>query len=332
MRAVVITAPGGPDMLAVRELPTPEPGTCEIRIRVHAAGVNRADLLQRRGLYPAPPGSPQEVPGLEVAGVVDAVGPGVREWRPGARAMALVGGGGYAEYVVVHEREACPIPAGLTFEEAAAIPEAFVTAHDALVTRAGLTAGERCLVHAVGSGVGTAALQLAKAAGATVFGTSRTAAKLERAAALGLDVGIDTRREDFADVVERRTDGRGVHVVLDLVGAPYLAGNLRALAPRGRMVVVGLPGGGRGEIDLGVVLRKRLTIVGTALRTRPLEEKIAAVQRFREQVLPLLEAGRLRPVVDAAWPLEDAAEAHRRMEQNLNFGKIVLRVAGPERA
>ena len=327
MRAVVIPRPGDPEVLTVADAPTPEPGRGQIRVRVRAAGVNRADLLQRRGAYPAPPGWPQEIPGLEYAGVVDAVGPGVVEWTTGARVMGLVGGGGYAEYVVVHEREAIPIPQGLAFEEAAAVPEVFITAHDALFTQMRLTIGERVLIHAVGSGVGTAALQLAKAAGAFVFGSSRTAAKLERARALGLDVPIDTSREDFVDVVLNRTAGEGVHVVLDLVGAPYLEGNLRALAMKGRIVVVGLTAGREAPIDLGALLRKRLRISGTSLRARPLEEKIEAARRFRAHALPLLESGRVRPVVDGVWPLERAAEAHRRMEQNANFGKLVLQVS-----
>lgn len=326
MRAVVIPRPGEPEVLTVADAPTPEPGAGEIRVRVRAAGVNRADLLQRRGRYPAPPGWPQEIPGLEYAGVVDAVGPGVAEWSAGARVMGLVGGGGYAEYVVVHEREAIPIPAGLTFEEAAAVPEAFITAHDALFTQMGLAVGERLLIHAVGSGVGTAALQLAKAAGAFVFGTSRTPSKLERAAALGLDVGIDSTREDFADVVLSRTAGAGAHVVLDLVGGPYLEGNLQALAARGRMIVVGLTAGRTAQIDLGVLLRKRIRIAGTSLRARPLEEKIGVARRFREHVLPLLESGRVRPTVDGVWPMDLAAEAHRLMEGNANFGKLVLRI------
>jgi putative PIG3 family NAD(P)H quinone oxidoreductase len=324
VKAVVISEPGGPEVLSVRDVATPEPGRGEIRVRVIAAGVNRADLLQRRGAYPAPPGWPADVPGLEYAGTAEALGSGVTEWSVGARVMGIVGGGGYAEYVVVHEREAIPIPGALSFEQAAAVPEAFITAHDALFTQAGLVIGERVLIHAVGSGVGTAALQLAKAAGASVLGTSRTPGKLKRAAELGLDVGIDTSREDFADVVASRTAGEGVDVVLDLVGGPYADGNLRALARRGRWVVVGLTAGRRAEIDLGALLAKRLRVLGTSLRARPLEEKIDAAQRFRAHVLPLLASGRVRPVVDGVYPLETAAEAHRLMERNATFGKLVL--------
>lgn len=324
MRAVRVPEPGGPDVLQLAEVPRPEPGPGQIRVRVRAAGVNRADLLQRRGLYPAPPGWPEDVPGLEFAGEVEALGENAREWRPGDRVMGIVGGGGYAEYVVVHEREAIPVPEALSWEEAGAVPEVFVTAHDALFTRGRLAMGETVLVHAVGSGVGTAALQLAKAAGATVLGTSRTASKLDRAAELGLDVAILAGAEDFADAALDATGGRGADLVLDLVGGAYLPRNLASLAPLGRIVVVGLTSGAFGEIDLGVVLRKRLTMVGTSLRTRPLEEKIVAAQAFTRQVLPLLADGRIRPIVDTTVDMADAPRAHRRMEANQNFGKIVL--------
>lgn len=324
MRALLIERPGGPETLALGEVPTPEPGPGQIRVRVHAAGLNRADLLQREGRYPPPPGWPERVPGLEYAGVVDALGPGVTAWREGDRAMGLVGGGACAEYVVVHEREAIPVPEPLTLEEAAAVPEAFITAHDALFTRLRLAPGERVLVHAVGSGVGTAALQLARAAGATVYGTARSAWKLERAAALGLTLGIDATREEFAETVLARTGGAGVHAILDLVGGGYLAGDLRALAPLGRLAIVGLVAGSRAELDLGLVLRKRLTLIGTQLRHRPLEEKILAARRLAEHVLPLLVDGRVRPVVDAVLPMTEAAEAHRRLEAGRVFGKLVL--------
>lgn len=326
MRAVVITAPGGPEVLELQSVARPEPGAEEIRVRVHAAGVNRADLLQRRGLYPAPPGWPAVIPGLEYAGEVEAVGHGVEWWMPGDRVMGLVGGGGYAEFVVVQEREALRIPERFSFEEAAAVPEVFITAHDALFGRLGLRPGERLLIHAVGSGVGSAALQLAKAAGATVIGTSRTDWKLDRARELGLDVGIHTLREDVVDVVRRSTDDSGVHAILDLIGAPFLEANLESLAVKGRMVVVGLTAGRTTEIDLGMVLRKRLTIVGTALRSRSLEEKIEATRAFERDAGERIASGELEPIVDRVFPLERAAEAHRYMERNANFGKIVLRL------
>ena len=324
MRAIRIAEPGGPDVLRMGEVPRPEPGPSEIRVRVRAAGVNRAEILQRRGLYPAPPGWPADVPGLEVAGEVEAVGERVTERAVGDRVMGLVGGGGYAEYVVVHEREAIRLPEPLSWEEAAAIPEVFVTAHDALFTRGRLSLGEWVLIHAVGSGVGTAALQLARAAGAKTLGTSRTEWKLDRARELGLELAIQAGAEDFADAVLDATGGRGADLILDLVGGGYLPRNLASLATLGRIVVVGLTAGAFAEIDLGVVLRKRITMVGTSLRSRPLEEKIAAVQAFARHALPLLADGRIQPVLDRSFPMEEAAEAHRRMEADQNFGKIVL--------
>jgi putative PIG3 family NAD(P)H quinone oxidoreductase len=328
MRAVVFRQPGGPEVLEIQRVAAREPGRGEIRVRVHAAGVNRADLLQRRGLYPAPPGWPAEIPGLEYAGVVEALGEGVELWDVGDRVMGLVGGGGYAEYVVVPEREAIAVPALLSLEEAAAVPEVFITAHDALFSQLHLELGERLLIHAVGSGVGIAALQLAKAVGATVIGTSRSEWKLERATDFGLDVLINTASHDFSLMVEQATAGQGVDAVLDLVGAPYLAGNLLCLAEKGRIIVVGLTAGRTGEIDLGVLLRKRVRLIGTSLRFRPLEEKIDAARAFDHDVGPLLASGQIRPVIDRVFPLEESVEAHRHMEANLNFGKIVLRLEG----
>jgi putative PIG3 family NAD(P)H quinone oxidoreductase len=324
MRAIRIVEPGGPEVLRMEEIPRPEPGLSEIRVRVRATGVNRAEILQRRGLYPAPPGWPDDVPGLEFAGEVEAVGDRVSAWKPGDRAMGLVGGGGYAEFVVVHEREAVPVPESLSWEEAAAVPEVFVTAHDALFTRGRLRMGEAVLIHAVGSGVGTAAVQLARVVGANVLGTSRTGWKLERAQELGLEVPIPAGGHEFADDVLDATGGTGADVILDLVGAGYLPRNLKCVALLGRIVVVGLTGGAFAEIDLGILLRKRVTIVGTSLRSRPLEEKIAAVQAFAREALPLLRDGRIRPVLDETFPMADAAGAHRRMEADANFGKIVL--------
>jgi len=320
----VITKPGGPEVLQLREMPAPDPAAGEVRIRVRAAGVNRADVLQRMGNYPAPPGAPADIPGMEFAGEVAALGLGARAWAVGDRVMGLVPGGGYAESVTVNEALALRVPAAWAFEEAAAVPEAFITAHDALFRQLGLRAGERVLIHAVGSGVGTAALQLAKAFGARTFGTSRSAGKLERARALGLDVAIDSSRETFADVVREQTGGAGVDVVLDLVGGPVLAGSIQALARGGRMIVVGLTGGRSAPIDLGAVLNKRLTIVGTVLRARALEEKISVTARFAAEVLPLFDGGLIRPVVERTYPLAQAADAHRQLESNAVFGKLVL--------
>jgi putative PIG3 family NAD(P)H quinone oxidoreductase len=324
MRAVVVTAPGGPEVLELQRVTIRRPGRGELRVRVHAAGVNRADLLQRRGLYPPPPGWPADIPGLEYAGEVEAIGEGVELWQVGDRVMGLVGGGGYAEYVVVPEREAIAIPEILSFEEAAAVPEVFITAHDALFTQLNLGLGERLLILAVGSGVGTAALQLAKLAGATVLGTSRSEWKLERACDLGLDVLINSSEHDIAEMVNQATGGAGVHAVLDLVGAPYLEASLASLTSKGRMIVVGLTAGRSTEIDLGTVLRKRIQIVGTSLRTRPLEEKIAAARAFERDVGALLASGQVYPVIERVFPIDEVVEAHRHMESDANFGKVVL--------
>lgn len=324
MKAIVITRPGGPEVLVQEDRPVPEPGPGEIRVRVHASALNRADLLQRRGMYPAPPGAPADVPGLEYAGEVDAVGPGAGLWAVGNRVMGIVGGGGHSELVVVHEREAIRIPQNLGFEEAAAVPEAFLTSYDALFRQLDVKVGERVLIHAVGSGVGTAALQLARAAGAEVLGTSRSAGKLERARELGLETGIDTSREDLAEAVNQATYGSGVHALLDLVGGKLLEASLRVLALRGRAVVVGTTAGTKAEIDLGLLLRRRIHIFGTVLRSRPLEEKIALAREFSGAVLPLVSSARIRPVVDTVYPFADIRKAHERMEANDTFGKIVL--------
>ncbi|HVG44536.1 MAG TPA: NAD(P)H-quinone oxidoreductase [Longimicrobium sp.] len=325
MKSIVITRPGGAEVLATEERPVPEPGPGEVRVRVQASALNRADVLQRMGSYPAPPGAPADVPGLEYAGEVDAVGEGAGLWAVGNRVMGLVGGGGHAEYVVVHEREAIRIPQNCTVQEAAAIPEAFLTSYDALFRQLDLKVGERVLIHAVGSGVGTAALQLARAAGAVTLGTSRTPEKLKRAEQeLGLEVGIDTAREDLAEAVNQATYGSGVHAVLDLVGGKLLEASLRVLALRGRAIVVGTTAGSKAEIDLGLLLRRRLHLFGTVLRSRPLEEKIALAREFSSSVLPLLSSGRIKPVVDSTFHFKDIRKAHERMESNATFGKIVL--------
>ena len=324
MKAIVITRHGGPEVLELREVPTPEPGAGEVLVRVRAAGINRADVLQRMGQYPPPSGAPALIPGLEYAGEVAALGAGASAWKVGDRVMGLVPGGAYAEFLTTHEALTLRMPASWPFEEAAAVPEVFITAYDALARQMLLEPGERLLIHAVGSGVGTAAVQLAKAFHATTFGTSRSAPKLERARALGLDVAIDTSREDFVEVIKERTDGHGVQVVLDLVGGPVLAGNLQVLARGGRMIVVGLTGGRSASIDLGAVLSKRLTIVGTVLRARSFEEKVAITAAFARDVLPLLEAGMVRPVLERSYPLREAAAAHKHLESNGVFGKLVL--------
>jgi len=323
MKAVVIAEPGGPEVLQVREVPRPEPGPGQIRVRVRSGGVNRADLLQRIGGYPAPPGWPGEIPGLEYAGTVEAVGPDVHLWGEGDRVMGLAGGGAYAEAVVVHERTAVRVPADTPLEHAGAIPEVFMTAFDALFSQARLGLGETLLVHAVGSGVGTAGIQLAAAAGARTVGTSRTPEKVERALALGLDAGV-VADEDWAERVEEALEGEGADVILDLVGGAYLAANQKLLGRTGRHIVVGVPSGNRTEIDLRALMGRRGRIQGTVLRARPLEEKAALARVFERRVVPLFEAGRVKPVVEGSFPPEEAGAAHRFMEENRNFGKLLI--------
>ena len=324
MKAVIITQPGGPEVLALQDVETPEPVGDYVRVRVRASGINRADLLQRAGGYPAPPGSPAHIPGLEFAGEVDAIGPQVRMWKPGQRVMGLAGGGGQAEYILAHEGLLVEIPENLDFVQAAAVPEVFMTAHDALFTQGGLQMGERVLIHAAGSGVGTAAIQLAHATGATIFGTSRTASKLERAKPLGLDVGISDK--DFAAEIKSVTNGEGVHLVLDFVGAPYLEQNLASLAMWGRIVYLATMGGVHANLDLRQVMGKRVSIRGCTLRTRTLEEKLAVTRRFATSVLPLLANGTVRPIIEEVFSIEEIGKAHAVMEENRNFGKLVVRV------
>jgi putative PIG3 family NAD(P)H quinone oxidoreductase len=324
MKAVIITRPGGPEVLEIQDRPIPEPGIGQIRVRVRASALNRADLLQRAGNYPVPPGSPEDIAGMEYAGEVDAPGEGVQLWKKGDRVMGIIGGGGHAEFVTVHEREAMRAPDGMSWENAAAIPEVFLTAYDALFTRLSLRSGETLLIHAVGSGVGTAALQLAKLIGARVIGTARSANKLARVKELGLDTGIDASGGDWAIPIEKEVGSNGVDAILDLVGGNYLEGNLRVLALKGRMVIVGLTAGHMAQFNMGVLLRKRATIVGTTLRARPLEEKIALAREFSARMISLFESGQLKPIVDRVLPFDQIAEAHRVMESNATLGKLVL--------
>jgi NADPH2:quinone reductase len=325
MRAVLFDGKGGPEVVRLGEAAEPVPARGEVLVRVRASALNRADLLQRRGLYAPPPGTRAEIPGLELAGEVVRA-EGISRWRPGDRVMAITAGEGMAELAVVHDRMLLPVPDGLSLEEAAALPEAGITSHDALFTLGGLRPGWTVLVHAVGSGVSTTAVQIARAAGATVIGTSRTREKLERAAALGMEHGVLVGRDDprFAEEVRRFTAGRGCPLVLDLVGAPYAAENLACVALRGRIVLVGTMGGASAEVDYRKLMQARASLVGTTLRVRPIEEKIAATQAFAGEVLPLVAAGRVRPVVDVVLPAARAREAHERMERNESFGKIVL--------
>jgi len=317
MRAISITKPGGPDTLVLVDKPQPEPSRGEVRVRVRATAVNRADLLQRIGRYPAPADAPPDIPGLEIAGEVEALGPGVESLKVGDRVFGLVGGGGYAEQIVSHERALARIPDNLDFVQAAAVPEAFVTAYDAMM-QANLRTGETMLVSACGSGVGTAAIQLAHAMGAITVGTARTADKLERCKPLGLDHGVVATDATFAKHVPPP------HAIVELVGGGYLAEDLRCIQRRGRIVLVGLLAGATAELDLATMLHKRIQLTGTVLRARPLEEKIAAMRTFEREVVPLLARGLVKPVIDRSFPLAEAGAAHEHMAGNTGFGKIVL--------
>lgn len=325
MKAIVIPKYGGADVLELCEVPDPECGPEDLLVDVRATALNRADLLQRLGLYPQPGAKPvHEIPGLEYAGEVIGVGDRVEGFAVGDRVMGILSGASYAEKIVTHHRLAVRVPENLSWREAAAIPEAFITAHDAL-SQCDLGCGESVLVHAVGSGVGVAAVQVAAVMGATpLLGTAGTAEKLAAAKKLGLDVGIDYKSEDFVEAAKRATGGRGVDVIVDFIAAAYLDRNVRAMATRGRMVVIGLLGGLRAELDLGLLLAKRASIRGTVLRARALEEKAAATRAFEKAVLPHVASGRVRAVVDSVYPFDRAADAHRYMESNANFGKIVL--------
>lgn len=328
MKAVVITRHGGLEGLEIRDVETIAPPTAgRVRVKVRAAGLNRADILQRQGHYPAPAGYPQDIPGLEFAGEVDEVGAEVKMWTRGQRVFGITGGGAQAEYLVVPENHLAEIPPNLDWVQAAAIPEVFITAHDALFTRANLRPGETMLVHAAGSGVGTTAIQLAHAAGAKAFATSRTADKLERAKEYGLSGAVVVQEDKQAALiaaVDQWTGGRGVNVILDLVGAKYLEVNLKVLAENGRLILIGTTAGAQAMLDFSIAMVKRLTITGTVLRGRSSEEKATATRLFAQQVVPLLAAGTIQPVIDSVFKLEEVREAHRRMETNDNFGKIVL--------
>jgi len=326
MRAVVISFFGNVDGLDFREVEDPPRPTADrVRVRVRAAGLNRADLLQRQGKYPAPPGYPQDIPGLEFAGEVESLGEAASARKVGDRVFGITGGGGQAELVVVPESHLARIPENLDFIAAGGMPEVFITAHDALFARAGLQMGERVLVHAAASGVGTAAVQLAHAAGAIVYGSSRTREKLEELASLGLDEPIaSTSPKDFVEAIARLTNGRGVDVIIDLVGGDYFAANLQAIATLGRIVCVGTTAGSKSEADLAAILHRRATIVGTVLRSRSVAEKAAATKAFADHVLPLVARGVVRPVIDRHFPAAEVRAAHQYLEANRAIGKVVL--------
>jgi NADPH:quinone reductase len=322
MRAVVLTEHGGPEVLHILDVADPVPGPDEIVVDVVATALNRADLLQRRGRYPGPP-MEHEIPGMEFAGRVLAVGERARHWSVGAEVMGIVGGGAYAERLALHERQAMAVPNSVPLADAAAIPEVFITAWDALVLQGRLTSGRVALVHAGASGVGTAAIQLAKAIGASVAVTTSTT-KVERCRALGADLVVDYTSDDYVAAVRDFTDGRGVDTILDVVGGDYLARNLDAVAVGGHIVQVGVMADAKATFPLGALLPKRATLVGTVLRARPLEEKIAITQQFAREVLPLFDAGLLAPVIDRRFRLDQIDDAHRYMESNANVGKIVI--------
>ena len=327
MRAVIFDRPGDELVLRVADVPSPQVRPGELLLRVAATALNRADLLQRQGKYPPPPGE-SGILGLECAGEVVEVGSGVEGWRRGDRAMALLAGGGYAEEVAVPAACAMPVPARLSLVDAAAVPEAFLTVHLTVFRLAALASGGSALVHGGGSGIGTAAIQMVKATGGRVIVTAGSAAKCRRCIELGADRAVDYRTEDFCAAALEATDGRGVDVVLDSIGAPYLERNLASLSVGGRLVLIALMGGARVEADLATLMKKRLSLIGSTLRARPVHEKAALVASFGERFLPMLADGRLRPVIDRVLPIERVAEAHRAMAASEHFGKIVLTLAG----
>ena len=327
MQAIVLRGYGDPSVLQFEDIPSPQYGRDEILVDVRATSLNRADLLQRMGFYPDPFPSEVEVPGMEFSGRVIAVGDRVKLWNVGDEVMGIVSGGAYAEQLAVHERQAMRIPRNVSLADAAAIPEVFITAWDALVLQGGLTSGRWALVHAGASGVGTAAVQICKAIGARVIATCSTA-KVDAVTALGADVVVDYTSQDFVETVKQATDGKGVDVILDVIGGEYLDRNVACIAVRGRIVQVGVMGGGNTSFNLGALMPKRASLTGTVLRARPLEEKIALSQRFSSEITPLFESGLLRPVIDRRYPFTAIAEAHAFMGANGNIGKIVIDIAG----
>jgi putative PIG3 family NAD(P)H quinone oxidoreductase len=327
MRAVVIDEPGGPEVLKVKEVPDPVAAPGEVVIAVTTAGVNRADIAQREGFYPPPPGAPP-YPGMECAGRVAAVGSNVEGWHPGDEVCALLAGGGYAEQVAAPAGQLLPVPAGLSVADAAALPEAACTVYSNVVMSAGLTAGDTLLVHGGASGIGTMAIQLGRALGARVACTAGSEAKLARCRELGADLAINYRDEDFVTAVLDFTEGRGADVILDIIGAAYLPRNVSVLATGGRLVVIGMQGGSVGELDLGQLLRKRATVQASTLRARPLAEKAAIVSAVRANLWPLVVSGQIRPVIETTLPLAAAAQAHRLLEESGHVGKILLAPGG----
>ncbi len=324
MRAVVLTEFGGPEVLRIADVPSPTPGPDEVLVDVAATALNRADILQRKGFYPNPFPTDHDIPGMEFSGTVAAVGNRVSAWRVGDEVMGIVAGGAYAERLVIHARQAMRIPRGTKLVDAAAIPEVFITAWDGLVVQGGLASGRWALVHAVASGVGTAAIQICRSLGARIIGTC-SSSKVEQVRALGADVVVDYTSQDFVEHVRLATEGRGVDVVLDPVGGDYLDRNVASLALKGRIVQIGLMAG-VGSFNLGALLPKRATLIGSVLRARPLEEKIAVSQRFVAEMLPLFDSGVMKPIIDRHFGLTEIAEAHAYLESNATVGKVVISV------
>lgn len=326
MKAVVLREHGGPEVLQIEDVPSPICGAEDILVSVVATALNRADLLQRMGFYPNPFPQGPEIPGLEFAGTVKAVGERVTSWKVGDHVMGIVSGGAYAEELVLHERQAMAVPTSVSLSDAAAIPEVFITAWDALVVQGGLTSGRWAMVHAGASGVGTAAIQICRAIGARIVVTC-SSGKVDACRKLGADVVVDYTTEDFVSVVHEATGAQGVDVVLDVIGGDYVERNVAALAVKGRIIQVGVMAGKPVPFNVGVLLAKRATITGTVLRARPLEEKIAITQRFAAEMLPLFDRGALTPVIDSRYTLTDIAAAHTFMASNANVGKIIIDIA-----
>ncbi|MBX3554094.1 MAG: NAD(P)H-quinone oxidoreductase [Pseudolabrys sp.] len=323
MTAIAIPTPGGPEALVPQEIAVPQPGDGEILVKVAAAGVNRPDVAQRRGVYPPPKGAP-ETPGLEIAGEVVALGKGVTRWKTGDKVMALVVGGGYAEYCLAYENHALPIPPGLSMVEAAAIPETFFTVWHNVFERGGLKPGETLLVHGGTSGIGTVAIQLAKQFGARVITTAGSAEKCDAARKLGADVAINYKTEDFVAATKAATDGKGVEVILDMVGGDYIERNYEAAGVEGRIVQIAFQGSPKATVDFRRIMLKRLHHTGSTLRSRSVADKGAIARAIEQQVLPLIAAGKVKPIMDSTFPLREAAAAHARMESSAHIGKIVL--------
>jgi NADPH2:quinone reductase len=321
---IEITAPGGPEMLKPAQRPMPKPAAGEVLIKVEAAGVNRPDVAQRKGEYPPPAGA-SDIPGLEIAGTVAALGAGVKQWKLGDKVCALVTGGGYADYCPAPEAQCLPVPKGLSMVEAAALPETYFTVWTNLMQRGGMKKGESVLIHGGSSGIGTTAIQIAKLFGAgQIFATAGSADKCQACVRLGATRAIDYKREDFVKVVKEETKNRGVDLILDMVCGPYVPRNLACLAVEGRVVVIALLGGNMSEVNFGALMMKRQTITGSTLRARSVEQKALIAEPLRREVWPLLEAGKLKPVIYKTFPLKEAAAAHALMESSEHIGKIVL--------